>query len=150
MTRVLYLEDERWQSERSVGIALSLRGYDVIHCSTIDEADAHLLNGTWDVVILDIGLNSNKPLRYMHTSFVILERIRAGAYAALGNPRNLPVVFASGVWDMIIELDDGERRRVADLLAMMGVSGQHCVGKPIVIEDLDAAICSALAGGKNG
>lgn len=145
MIKVLYLEDERWQSEGSVSLALQIEfGYAITNCFTIEDAHKRLQGEVWDVVILDVGLNASKALRYEESSFVILERIREGQYRSARNPPHLPVVFASGVWDMIIVMQDGSRVPVANLRTIKKVSDEHCVRKPINVDTLHTAIKAAL------
>ena len=140
--RILYLEDERWQSEGSVSLALKVDfDYEVQDCFSIEEAHKFLRSTKWDAVVLDIGLNSNRALKYEETSFIVLERIRAGEYPE--NPPNLPVVFASGVWDMIVEMEGGKRKKVAEIRRSLKVRDSHCVGKPIDVEELHRAIDTA-------
>lgn len=142
---ILYLEDEAWQSVGSVSLALSIASeFDVQDCATIAQARAFLSERKWDAVLLDIGLNSNKPLVYEDTSFIVLNEIKEGKFSAIGNGPELPVIFASGVWDMHIQMPDSSRKRVSEVITNLGVEIKHCVSKPIRMDQLIKAIRRAI------
>lgn len=146
MARLLYVEDEAWQIDDTlIPILEDEFHHSVRHCASIAEADKRLGSDLFDVVILDIMMDASRPIRFEDSAFNLLDRIRSGQYSAAGNSAHMPVIVASGVWDMVMTWKDGSRIRVADAMQRMGLTEDRCLHKPFQEDDLNALIARILA-----
>jgi CheY-like chemotaxis protein len=140
MAHVLYIEDERWQAVSAIAVLESEYGHSVCLCNTIEEAHRTLREQAFDVVVADIMMSDNGPIRYADSVFVVLERLKANAYSQSGNHRSVPIVFATGVSDMEMIWSDGQRIQVLHAIDKIGVSREDCLLKPFSVETLHNTI----------
>ena len=141
MAEVLYLEDELWQIQGSIATVLEIEyGHSVETCSSLGEAARRLSERSWDVIVADVMMTVSTPIRFGHSVFALINRIRDGEFAPAGNGARMPIVCASGVWDMKMTWEDGERIRVVDAMTRMSIPEEGRVTKPLSEEELNSAI----------
>jgi CheY-like chemotaxis protein len=146
MAKILYLEDEVWQVQGTVITFLEKElGHRVTVVKSIVEATGALSSAPYDVVFLDIMLDSQKGLiGFDDSGLLIVQHIQEGKFADAGNPSTLPIIIASGVWDATVRDSSGRKWTVEDRAGSLGISYDHFLRKPFLVDEVRKVLERAL------
>lgn len=146
MAKILYLEDEAWQVKSTVITFMERElGHQVTLVESIAQAKEKLSTTPWDVVILDIMMNLRKGLiDFEDSGLQIAQSILEGQYASAGNPADLPIIIASGVWDATVRDAAGHGWTVEDRARSLGIPRRHFLRKPFLVDEVQAVLITAL------
>lgn len=145
MAKLLYLEDEIWQVKGTVIVFIQkeLR-HSVTLVNTNEQAIRELNSTKYDAVLLDIMMVLNKgAIQFENSGLYIAQLIIDGRFNKAGNPSDLPLIVASGVWDTTIKDEHGSRWTVEDLAKSMGISHNFFLRKPFLVDEVRDVLSNA-------
>jgi DNA-binding response OmpR family regulator len=146
MARILYLEEQAWQVDKTVIIYMERElGHVVTLVKSVDEIESELSTNSYDAVFLDIMLDRSKGIiEFENSGLLIAQRILNGKYETAGNPSTLPIVLASGVWDATIRDLAGRTWTVEDFVRHLGIPGLFYLRKPFLVDEVEEILKKVL------
>lgn len=146
MAKILYLEDEVWQVQGTVITFLEKElGHSVTIVKSINEAMKALSSTQYDVVLLDIMLDSKQGLiEFDNSGLLLVQDILDSKFADAGNPSTIPIIIASGVWDATVKDSSGERWTVEERTSSLGIKYDHFLRKPFLVDEVRNVLERAL------
>lgn len=147
MTKILYLEDEMWQVENTIITFMRKElGLTVDLVTTTDEAIKELSTNVYDAVFLDVMLDlTSGSIKYNNSGLLIAKLILDGEFIDSGNPTNIPIIIASGVWDTTVTDQNGSEFTVEDRARSLGIPYSYFLRKPFLVDEVKTILQKALS-----
>lgn len=144
--KILYLEDEAWQIEDTVVTFVEKElGHIVIVVRSAEEAKSELSRIPYDVVFLDIMMDSSRgQIDFDASGLQVAQWILEGQFGNAGNPPSLPIVIASGVWDATVKDVNGRGWTVEDRAHALGISQRSFLRKPFLVDEVREVLSQVL------
>lgn len=145
---ILYIEDENWQVVGTSVTVLKRRvNAEVTIAANVNKARNYLKGLHFDLVILDIMMDPDRPLTFEESSLVVVQELLDGQFEP-NNSRRTPVVFATAVWDMNITKTEANGRRIqkaiSSIVSEMGIEDAVYLIKPFTTDELVTKVKEAL------
>jgi CheY-like chemotaxis protein len=147
MANLLYLDDEPWQLENTVLTFLRKElGHSITMTKSIQEADHALSSATYDIACLDIMMDSNMgSIQFEESGLKIAQWIMSGKYTHVGNGPELPIIIASGFWDITVKNLEETKGTVEEYATSLGIPKDSLLRKPFLADEIENVITRALS-----
>ena len=147
---ILYVEDENWQVVGTSVTVLKRRiNAEVTIATDVSKARNFLESIHFDVVIIDIMMDPNRPLNFEESALVVVQELLNGKFEPT-NSRQTPILFATAVWDMNATKTEQSGRRIQkairDIVNEIGLENPLYILKPFTAGELVAKVEEALHG----